>query len=1151
MKTIVQTLKQHLFRGPLLPFLLFLVGLLAVTGFSQADDIDLFKVGSGGKLKPNIMVLFDNSGSMNNLIFPPFYDNSVTYSGDGNQNYQEDDHISSNYSYIVRSGWWGSYALYPYNFYDYATPLDNVSGFNYVKSLTRNDGKKVYFFVEEDSGYAVRVSGNLLNFLLYNATSAQISLWNHFMLYGNWDLTDTTNDNENKVRIRVARKVMKEVIKDVYDKYDLEKAVNPAAAYPRIGFSQFDSSDQGALIRHPCQQQSNYSAIEQFIESAKANRNTPLSESLACLWSYFRNGATPSITNSNDFKLFTNGNAATSSPITNWCQKNFIVVITDGLPTYDNELDNHEEQSVFHINKPPDYPNKSTYPVGVPNLSWGDGVSAGDPLYDDMDSALAADDENSARHYLDDVAAYAYNEDLYPDDYLRTHKDFDKVFKNKQNIATYTIGFTTSNKLLQATAKNGNGGLDGYYYTANNYEELKQALENVFSSIEQRLYAFTSFTGPKKVVSTSSTSFVGTFLPSASSSIWEGHLIAYNLRSDATFYTNAQGEIDDASKRWDASLHVPEAASRNLVTLVPPFTSTYNYSTPTPFTTANAVSLRTYMGFTADDAGTDLAANTIDFIRGVRPTGKPTTRFGDVFHSDIVFVGQPLQWKSLYFPNYIGFWKKYNDNATDGGTEYGDAPRKKVVFVGTNDGVFHLIDADPADGANEGRELWGFVPDEVLPSLKSIVQENTYKYTVDGRITADDICQGSCTSWSDWKSMIFFGLRGGGKAYYGLDITDTSSPVIKWKFGKTLTGTEPAYVQYLGDSWGKPVVGKIRFKEGGTVKEKWVVLLAGGYGTPVKNSSGAVTSYSGLQGKALFVVEAYTGNLLWMLGYTTDSDDQTSAHYLTTNTLYNWPIASAVTALDKNNDGYLDAVYFGNLGGNLFKLNIQDSDSSTWTPETFYRASASTSGAPLQPIFLSPAVAFDPCYHLWVTFGTGDRENIRSTNKGRFVAIIDGGSTQNPSTLLNLSSNWASSSDPDYTMQMSSTWDGTKKGFYFNFPDTGEKMFDPEPTILPDKDFNPHVYFNTYKTSTSVTDDPCSSGGNMGVYDVKIATCGDSMSISGTKDDGRIAGGGLSSGKEYVIYQGESTVASTKQKETKKIAMPFTGGLVFWKEKRR
>ena len=93
MKTIVQTLKQHLFRGPLLPFLLFLVGLLAVTGFSQADDIDLFKVGSGGKLKPNIMVLFDNSGSMNNLIFPPFYDNSVTYSGD----YANDTYYIYNY----------------------------------------------------------------------------------------------------------------------------------------------------------------------------------------------------------------------------------------------------------------------------------------------------------------------------------------------------------------------------------------------------------------------------------------------------------------------------------------------------------------------------------------------------------------------------------------------------------------------------------------------------------------------------------------------------------------------------------------------------------------------------------------------------------------------------------------------------------------------------------------------------------------------------------------------------------------------------------------------------------------------------------------------------------------------------------------------
>src|SRR5574344_1643938 len=81
MKTIVQTLKQHLFRGPLFPFLLFLTGLLAVTASSQADDIDLFRVGAGGKLKPNIMVLFDTSGSMNHLIFPPFYDNSVTYSG--------------------------------------------------------------------------------------------------------------------------------------------------------------------------------------------------------------------------------------------------------------------------------------------------------------------------------------------------------------------------------------------------------------------------------------------------------------------------------------------------------------------------------------------------------------------------------------------------------------------------------------------------------------------------------------------------------------------------------------------------------------------------------------------------------------------------------------------------------------------------------------------------------------------------------------------------------------------------------------------------------------------------------------------------------------------------------------------------------------
>ena len=181
MKTIVQTLKQHLFRGPLLPFLLFLVGLLAVTGFSQADDIDLFKVGSGGKLKPNIMVLFDNSGSMNNLIFPPFYDNSVTYSGD----YANDTYYIDNYGVYnsLKLVWeWNGRKWVPRLVNDYIDLF--ISGSNGVKYFERNS-RRIYLFIEADSGNEVLVSGNLLNFLTKYATSAQIALWNHFMLYGN------------------------------------------------------------------------------------------------------------------------------------------------------------------------------------------------------------------------------------------------------------------------------------------------------------------------------------------------------------------------------------------------------------------------------------------------------------------------------------------------------------------------------------------------------------------------------------------------------------------------------------------------------------------------------------------------------------------------------------------------------------------------------------------------------------------------------------------------------------------------------------------------------------------------------------------------------------------------------------------------------
>lgn len=230
------------------------------------------------------------------------------------------------------------------------------------------------------------------------------------------------------------------------------------------------------------------------------------------------------------------------------------------------------------------------------------------------------------------------------------------------------------------------------------------------------------------------------------------------------------------------------------------------------------------------------------------------------------------------------------------------------------------------------------------------------------------------------------------------------------------------------------------------------------------------------------------------------------------------------------------------------------------------------------PIYMAPAVAFDTCYQLWVAFGTGDRDRPRTnfdsdaanSNQyvygGRFIVFRDtnkmnsiedntGGTTS--STLLKFT--W---SGGNLTANVPNPIPADINGFYFNFPDNGERLFEPDPIIIPDETVIPHIYFNTYQPPPSVTtnkEDPCDlpAEGVMKIYDIALTNCGALDSIEGQRETGRIAGGGIYAGKEYVMYKSESGdvadvpggeggqfIADTKR-------LPYPGGLVFWKEKKR
>jgi Tfp pilus tip-associated adhesin PilY1 len=399
------------------------------------------------------------------------------------------------------------------------------------------------------------------------------------------------------------------------------------------------------------------------------------------------------------------------------------------------------------------------------------------------------------------------------------------------------------------------------------------------------------------------------------------------------------------------------------------------------------------------------------------------------------------------------------------------------------------------------------------------------------------------------------------------------------------------------------------------------------------------------------MVDASNGELLWMLGYDQDVSytgavppvgelrteaSDTEPRLLTKEEEFNFPIPTALTAVDKDNNGYVDTLYFGNIGGHLFKTDISGSDPLAWKTHILFKTvivdkaastiseiddtlpvftledKAETAGfaagdsvmgktsyatgyirelylktitvtvtsgtfqvdeqiasRTYDPIYLAPSLTYDRCFKLWTMIGTGDRDRPR-TNKtnGHFVIFKENGTY-----LHQVDNDVTSGDDTQYLQDLSDMWvDDTLtytslvdvNGWYFKFPDTAEKLFDPEPVMIPDKDFNPRLIFNTYQPpaeSVKSVDNPCISPdeGTMTLYELLLG-CGLNDTIGGDTQQGRIAGGGVYGGKEYILYEGtDGNVASAPGSDeqgdsnigTRWSDLGYHGGIVFWKEKKR
>ena len=226
-----------------------------------------------------------------------------------------------------------------------------------------------------------------------------------------------------------------------------------------------------------------------------------------------------------------------------------------------------------------------------------------------------------------------------------------------------------------------------------------------------------------------------------------------------------------------------------------------------------------------------------------------------------------------------------------------------AAYVATNDGYLHAFDI------NTGAELFSFVPQELLDSL-SIVMDNTggeKLYGLDGSVVAwinDNDKDGMVEPGDGDHVYLYFGMRRGGSNIYALDVTYRSSPKLLW----VIKGGNGGYAE-LGETWSTINVEKV--KDGAV--EKTVLVFGGGY----DDAQDTVTVRTADSvGRAVFIADATSGKRLWT-GSATGDTQVNDMQY---------SIPARVKPLDISGDGYMDRIYAADMGGQIFRFDIDNTN---------------------------------------------------------------------------------------------------------------------------------------------------------------------------------------------------------------------------------
>ncbi len=740
-------------------YLLFLLFCLSIASTSLARDTDLY-MASGEGVEPNILIIFDNSGSMNDQIQTRFYDPAVTYDPS-------------------------------------VVPIENRDTVYY-----RSSGRRWVLFANSIADVACASARTALSTRGHyeGFTNSTCSSSSRTLRTGNYRNYVASGGDQYQTKLEIAKTVISDFINTINGVRVGVMVFNPAVTDYSSEGGWSHSNSHGGRIQSTIKSltSATRNQLVNDINDIVAETWTPLAETLYEAGLYYK-GATS----------YFNAGRTYVSPIEYSCQRNYIVLITDG--------DSTRDQSSILGTAVGDKDSDGREPGGANEVHY----------IVDGEDMLGTD-------YLDDVAKYLYETDLRSD------------LTGQQNIITYTIGFTVQSQhnLLDRAATYGHGK---YYYTED-AQQLADAFQNIVGDIMEKTSSFVAPIVPVSRMERTSAGdkiYLALFQP-RKDRVWSGNIKKFGVVQSGVNVgqivdMNGASALDEhgqilatARSYWTSiSMDGPDVEKGGVGEVL--------------MNRSSARNIYTYLGSSVDLTHASNAFNTTNITPAMLG----------------LLVGDTAGRDKLV--QFVLGYDSYDDNGNGNTTEKKDwilgsflhsrpiilhYASQSVIFAGANDGMLHAFDDDT------GQELWGFIPPNLLNNLQAL-RADVVESFVDGSPKAylEYRADGSIN-----RAILIFGERRGGDHYYALDVTNPASPRYLWEIGPSTTGFAE-----LGQTWSSPNIGKIAYGTG----EKWVAFIGGGYDA---NQDNEPVTAPDSRGRALYVVDVLTGSLIWKYSYAENSE---------------------------------------------------------------------------------------------------------------------------------------------------------------------------------------------------------------------------------------------------------------------------------------